>query len=87
MTITNKQVPGRFDYTKYDEQSTALQAEFKAACQDMETLIDTRLHDPRYKALALIKLEEFYMYVGKAVRNDQYARSTLNPLQEDRGNS
>lgn len=38
----------------------------------------------RAKALALTKLEECYMWIGKALRDDQIARIGSAPLQEDR---
>jgi hypothetical protein len=41
----------------------------------------------RSKAQAITKLEECYMWIGKAIRDDQIARSGSAPLQEERINS
>lgn len=75
----------RFDYVKYDEQAMSQGAEAKAAAQNLEGLID-KLQSPRAKALAHTKLEECYMWIGKAIRDDQIARGAPAPLQESRGN-
>lgn len=78
---------GRFDYVKYDEQANIHQAAFKDEVTSLEQYIEGNLKDPRYKALALTKLEETYMYIGKAIRNDQIARNNKTELQEERSNS
>lgn len=64
----------RFDYIRYDDCSQKVQEEFKAKCIKLELMIETLIESPRAKALALTKLEEFYMWIGKAVRDDQIAR-------------
>lgn len=75
----------RFDYVKYDEEANAQQAELKQKSQELEALIEN-LHSPRSKALALTKLEETYMWIGKAIRDDQIARNGSAQLMEDRKN-
>lgn len=77
----------RFDYVKYDEKGTALQASMKDNFTHIETLIDRNCISPRAKALALTKLEECYMWVGKAIRDDQISRNGTAELQEERNNS
>lgn len=79
--------PGRFDYVKYDDQAIALQADFKHSFETLERHIENGLTAPRYKALALTKLEETYMHIGKAIRDDQIARNNTTELQEERSNS
>lgn len=76
----------RFDYVKYDEVATALQGQFKTAFQALEGAVAT-LNSPRAVALATTKLEEAYMWVGKAIRDDQVARCGGAELQEGRNNS
>lgn len=91
---------GRFDYVKYDETAQGLQTYFKVECQNLESAINAigpaastvlRGDDiqklARSKAAALTKLEEFYMWAGKAIRDDQVCRNGSAQLQEERGNS
>lgn len=77
----------RFDYVGYDEQAQADQKQFKETCTLVELNIENRLKSPRSKALALTKLEEVYMWIGKAIRDDQIARNGSAELQEERCNS
>ena len=76
----------RFDYVKYDEAGVAQQQAFKNYCQGLEGHI-SELKSPRAVALALTKLEECYMWIGKAIRDDQIARNGSAELQEERNNS
>jgi hypothetical protein len=71
----------RFDYVKYDEQAVNLQDMFKSMFQGIE-MAATALKAPRSQALLMTKLEEAYMWVGKAIRDDQIARNGSAPLQE-----
>lgn len=75
----------RFDYVKYDEQAIKCQAQFKEAFESIERMVDT-LPNGRAKSLIFTKLEEAYMWTGKAIRDDQIARNGTAPLQEERGN-
>lgn len=76
----------RFDYVKYDELAIEDQEKAKRHCAVLEGLVD-RLESPRAKALALTKLEECYMWIGKAIRDDQIKRNGSAQLQEERTNS
>ncbi len=77
----------RFDYVKYDEQSEKLQADFKACFVELSSVIDQVLIAPRAKALVQTKLEEAYMWIGKALRDDQVIRNKATELQEGRNDS
>jgi hypothetical protein len=77
----------RFDYVKYDHDAQRDQAEFKEAFIDLERDIETIIKSPRAKALALTKLEECYMWVGKGIRDDQIERTGKIELEEDRSDS
>ena len=77
----------RFDYVKYDEKATNIQLAFKAKVSEVEDCIEKNCESPRAKALALTKLEEMYMWIGKAIRDDQIARNGSAPLQEERCDS
>ena len=73
----------RFDYVKYDEQAMQKQAKLKQLFQDIEGEVDEMLESGRAKSLVLTKLEEAYMWCGKAVRDDQVEKRGAE-LQEDR---
>lgn len=79
----------RFDYVKYDEQAQFLQDSFKKMFVNLEQQIEA-MPAGRYKALALTKLEECYMFIGKVIRDDQIERNKVDfvqtELQEERSN-
>ena len=62
---------GRFSYIKYDEDATRLQARFKELFEKIEATMDERLDEGRSTSLAYTKLEEAYMWIGKAIRDQQ----------------
>lgn len=64
----------RFNYVRYDRDHAELQELFKAHCMKIETLIEDSFTPTRAKMLALTKLEEAYMWIGKAVRDRQIER-------------
>lgn len=77
----------RFDYVKYDEKGTLDQAAFKEVFQKLEDMTDSLIASPRAKALAHTKLEEAYMWIGKAIRDDQITRNGSAELVESRSHS
>lgn len=77
----------RFDYVKYDEKANEDQAVFKNLVQLVEQEIANRCKPGRATSLALTKLEECYMWIGKQIRDDQIARNGSADLQEERTNS
>ena len=80
----------RFDYVKYDEQAIADQAAFKEDVTFLENRINAIGNSgssARSRSLALTKLEECYMWIGKAIRDEQVLRSENTELQEERVNS
>ena len=77
----------RFDYVKYDEGAQIIQEGFKQMFMELEDKAETLLVSPRARALVLTKLEEAYMWVGKAIRDDQISRLDVAELQEERTNS
>lgn len=60
----------RFAYVKYDEETAQRQAEFKKEFESLEKQVEGVLSNGRAKSLVLTKLEEAYMWVGKALRDD-----------------
>jgi len=64
----------RFDYIAYDDDSKFIQEQFKELYMQLEIFIDDFNEGPA-KSLALTKLEESYMWVGKAIRDEQIKRS------------
>ncbi len=75
----------RFDYVKYDNPSMVDQEEAKDLCRKLEHLI-LGFPQGRATALALTKLEEAYMWIGKAIRDAQITRNGAAELQEERKN-
>lgn len=77
----------RFDYVKYDSISAVTQKTGKELMEKVEAFINGSIQCPRAKELALEKLEETYMWIGKGVRNDQIMRNGTAELQEESGES
>lgn len=76
----------RFDYVQYDEQAKMQQEDFKKQFLTLDDYV-SELKDSREKSLVLNKLEEAYMWIGKAIRNEQITRNGSAQLQEERYNS
>jgi hypothetical protein len=79
-----EKMPNRFDYIKYDDKALNDQERFKALFVYLENEVNASLKSPRAKALVLTKLEEGYMWIGKAIRDDQIERNGKAELQEGR---
>lgn len=73
----------RFDYVKYDQKAADQQATFKQRFEALEAQL-AELKYGRAKALVLTKLEEAYMWVGKAIRDEQIDRNGSAPANENR---
>lgn len=71
----------RFEYVQYDEKASALQSAFKDKFKCLEAMVED-FFDPKLRAsaLALTKLEEAYMWVGKAIRDRQIGRNSRDAL-------
>ncbi len=74
---------GTFDYVAYDELAQKQQAHFKEVFMALEQQVGG-LRPSRPASLVKTKLEEAYMWVGKAIRDEQIARNGSAPLQEGR---
>lgn len=74
---------GRFDYVRYDEQAQKAQDAFKEMFSQLTMNVEA-MDKGRAQSLALTKLEEAYMWVGKALRDEQIARNGSAPLMEER---
>lgn len=74
----------RFDYVRYDEEAAAKQAKMKAAFENIEEA-GKSLAEGRAKALFLTHLEVAYMWVGKAIRDEQIARGGSAQEVKERG--
>lgn len=73
----------RFNYVPYDQEAHDQQQQLKAAFEALEALING-LSDGRAKSLVYTKLEEAYMWCGKAIRDDQISRETLGSAHPHR---
>lgn len=74
----------RFDYIRYDEYHAKIQSDFKKMFESVESAIDS-FKDGRAKSLALTKLEECYMWIGKAIRDQQVAETGISEEVRKRG--
>lgn len=74
----------RFDYVKYDEKATADQADFKKIFMALDDMVNAKIEGGRARALVLTKLEEAYMWIGKAIRDEQCTKRSAE-LEEGRG--
>jgi hypothetical protein len=63
----------RFSYAKYDTIRAEKQQRAKALVEAVEAFIDGELAHGRQVSLAMKALEECYMWVGKAIRDEQIA--------------
>jgi hypothetical protein len=77
--------PNRFDYVKYDQFAQEKQVSFKEKFSFLAKMVEEDLSNGRAKALVLTKLEESYMWVGKAIRDEQIEQGRDAPLLEERG--
>jgi hypothetical protein len=68
----------RFDYVTYDEKAQQESLEAKDLVTNLENFIETELGGGREQALALTKLEECFMWIGKAIRNKQISLNFSN---------
>lgn len=66
----------RFDYLEFDSLSDHNQQEAKTLCLFLEAFIEKTLDAGRSRSIALTKLEELYMWIGRSIRNDQITRTT-----------
>lgn len=62
----------RFSYVRYDDTRVHKQGAFKAQFEALEAAVEF-LPRGRHQALALTHLEEAYMWIGKALRDEQIA--------------
>lgn len=75
----------RYDYVKYDEAAIKLQEKFKAKFMELDEMLGA-LDDGRATSLVHTHLEIAYMWIGKAIRDEQVARGSAS-LQEERVDS
>lgn len=64
----------RFDYVQYDAEAAKKQQKIKDAFKLVEAEVILSLRDCRATSLALTRLEEAYMWAGKAIRDEQIER-------------
>lgn len=68
---------GTFDYIEWNALSQKNFDDIRDATEVLEELILHRLTSSREKSLAMTNLEQTFMWVGKAVRNDQLAKGMI----------
>lgn len=60
----------QFDYVKYDDIAMGHQGAFRIQVEQLSDHLNL-FKGSRYRSLAHTALEEFYMWVGKMIRDDQ----------------
>ena len=73
----------RFDYVKYDPQAMIQQEAFKELFQKVENMASD-LKEGRAKSLVMTYLEITYMWIGKALRDEQISRDPGTPHVPER---
>ena len=74
----------RFSYVRYDESAVFKQNKFKIAFEALEEFAEAELPPGRHKATFMTKLEEAYACTGRALRDEQIARSGKVDEQPER---
>jgi hypothetical protein len=64
----------RFDPVDYDQEAIEESNKAKELCRDLDHFIEVHVKNGRPKSMALTKLEECYMWIEKAIRDDQISR-------------
>lgn len=75
----------RFDYVRYDQESTHSQETLKRKFEELEAIVDESLPECRAKALCITHIEEAYMWTGKAIRDAQIKRGSQVEHVAERG--
>ncbi len=74
----------RFDGIAFNEQSKTWSSELKKSFEKLEEQIDNYLLDSRSKSVAITHLEDAFMWINKAIK-DQQIKSEGDPaLQQER---
>jgi len=68
--MTEESRAGRFDYVPFNEPTRRIHEQLKRHYEEVEAGI-AMLDSGRAKSLALTKLEESFMWIGKAVKQMQ----------------
>ena len=74
----------RFSYVKYDDKAIKLSEAFKDSFERLE-LMAADLSEGRAKSLFLTHLEESFMWIGKAIRDEQIKRNSQTAHVPERG--
>jgi hypothetical protein len=80
----------RYDYVKYDDHSIALSADYKKRFEELEAALNLDLSSNtasiartgRSLSVAMTKLEEAFMWVGKAIRDKQFDREVTTAVAD-----
>lgn len=61
----------RFSYVKYDTETSAKSEMFKGLCEQLDQAMVENLPHGRERNLAHTNLEQVFMWIGKALRDQQ----------------
>jgi hypothetical protein len=68
----------RFEYLKFDDVADRKLKGFKFHFEELANAVLDTLPAGRAQSLALEKLEEAYLWVGKSIRDDQLDRTFID---------
>lgn len=77
---------GNLSYVKFDKTSTKKCELIKKVFEMSINVVDKNINNSREKSLAITKLEESFMWVGKAVRDEQIIRNGKQEHLPERSN-
>lgn len=66
----------RFDHIEFNEEHIIKRARIKAIVESLDKELSA-LYPGRSRALAQTSLEELYMWIGKAIRDNQTIRAEI----------
>ena len=58
----------RFKSQEFNEQQNDAHLQLTAMCEELENMMSLTIADSREKSIALTKLEECHLWIGKALR-------------------
>lgn len=75
-----------FSYVRYDQESVTKQETLKGMFEAIEAYCRSNLYPGRASSLVYTKLEEAYMWTGKAIRDQQIIRNSQTEHVAERTN-
>ena len=75
------QIPGPLDSVPFDEHHQRVHAALKEQYTRLHNMISQNVMSPRARALALTNLEQSFLWLGRAIREDQIGTNLAKASQ------